>query len=54
MKQLYPDYFPLSIDNGDCSLDENILKQYFLKAAIFYEDLSHELVGEVPAYTVGF
>ncbi|KAK2144129.1 hypothetical protein LSH36_782g01016 [Paralvinella palmiformis] len=31
--------------------DEKIMKTNFLKAAIFYEDLSQEIVSEVPVYT---
>ena len=28
------------------------MKQNFLKAAIFYEDLSQEIINEIPVYTV--
>ena len=45
MKSFYPDIF-----NG--VNEAKIVKQNFLKAAIFYDDLSHEMVSEVPMYTV--
>jgi len=49
MKQLYPNAFQ---DSANSDQDEKIMKTNFLKAAIFYEDLSQEIVSEVPVYTV--
>ena len=37
---------------GDVDAKKRIIKQNFLKAVIFYDDLSHETINEVPQYTV--
>ena len=53
MKKLYPDIFSGHNKNNDPNVDSKIIKENFLKAAIFYDDLSHERISEVPMYTVG-
>ena len=52
MEILYPDLFKGINTKTDIFTKERIMKQNFLKATIFYDDLSHEKVNEVPQYTV--
>ena len=52
MEALYPDLFKGINTKPDMVTRERIMKQNILKAAIFYDDLSHEMINEVPQYTV--
>ncbi|KAK2142407.1 hypothetical protein LSH36_960g00001 [Paralvinella palmiformis] len=52
MDVLYPDLFKGINTKPDMVTRERIMKQNILKAAIFYDDLSHEMINEVPQYTV--
>ena len=49
---MFPSQFLGSSDRSDPFVDQKIIKQNFLKAAVFYEALSYELVSEVPVYNV--
>ncbi|KAK2153118.1 hypothetical protein LSH36_306g00027 [Paralvinella palmiformis] len=48
---LYPNLFKGADIKGDVDAKKRIIKQNFLKAVIFYDDLSHEMINEVPQYT---
>ena len=52
MKKIYPNQFPVSMDDSDPYADIKIIKQNFMKVAIYYEDLNQELVSQIPVYTV--
>jgi len=52
MEVLYPDIFKDTNTKTEIYTKERIMKQNFLKATIFYDDLSHEMINEVPQYTV--
>ncbi|KAK2148638.1 hypothetical protein LSH36_488g04037 [Paralvinella palmiformis] len=51
MKKIYPNQFPVSMDDSDPYADIKIIKQNFMKVAIYYEDLNQELVSQIPVYT---
>ena len=50
MRVRYPKEF--TTEKKDNYIDQAIIRQSFMKAAVFYEDLSHEIVSEVPVYSV--
>jgi hypothetical protein len=52
MRKMYPNQFPGTTDHSDPYVDVKIIKQSFMKASIYYEDLNQELVSQIPVYTV--
>jgi len=48
----FPKQFGVTSDESSRDADRKVLTSNFLKAAIFYEDIHHEIISETPAYTV--
>ncbi|KAK2146920.1 hypothetical protein LSH36_579g05092 [Paralvinella palmiformis] len=52
LKMSFPKQFGVTSDESSRDADRKVLTSNFLKAAIFYEDIHHEIISETPAYTV--